>query len=64
MNTHATNKSIKADINVKSNQVTPENERRMRLFANLIIDRIYEDKRNNTLKFQSKSHTNKKKNRL
>ncbi|OGC59956.1 hypothetical protein A3A70_02940 [candidate division WWE3 bacterium RIFCSPLOWO2_01_FULL_42_11] len=37
-------------------QITPEMEKRMRLMANLIIDRIYEDKKNHTLKFQSNSN--------
>lgn len=41
----------------KSSQITPEMERRMRLFANLIIDRIFEDKKNNALKFRSNSNT-------
>lgn len=37
-------------------QITPEMEKRMRLIANLIIDRIYEDKKNHALRFQSNSN--------
>lgn len=40
----------------KSSEITPEMEKRMRLIANLIIDRIYEDKKNNALKFRSNSN--------
>lgn len=40
----------------QSVQITPEMERRMRLMANLIIDRIYEDKKNNRLIFQASSN--------
>ncbi len=42
--------------NKQAVQITPEMERRMRLMANLIIDRIYEDKKNKTLKFQLNSN--------
>lgn len=48
----------------KSKQITPEDEKRMRIMANLIIDRIYEDKRNGTLKFQPEKFTKSKKNRI
>ncbi len=39
----------------KSQQITPEMERRMRLLANLIIDRIFEDKKNEVMKFKPDS---------
>lgn len=39
-------------------------ENRMRIMANLIIDRIYEDKRNNMLKFQPKPTKKKGKNKV
>jgi len=35
--------------------LTPEMERRMRLIANLIIDRIHEDKKNGRLKLKPNS---------
>lgn len=38
----------------KPNQITPEIEEKMRKIANLIIDRVFEDKINNTLKFVPK----------
>lgn len=44
----------------KQPQITPEMEQKMRVLANLIIDRIFEDKRNNALKFQSASKDHKK----
>lgn len=44
------------DTDAKSSQITPEIERRMRLIANLIIDRIFEDKKNNALKFRPSSN--------
>lgn len=50
--------------NIKDVQITPEMERRMRIIANLIIDKIFEDKLNNTLKFQSNTHTKKKANNV
>ena len=46
------------DVNKTKTKVSPEMEQRMRVLANLIIDRIFEDKKNNTLRFKSK---NKKK---
>ena len=47
-------KQVKTDS--KSSEITPEMEKRMRLIANLIIDRIYEDKKNNALKFRSNAN--------
>lgn len=41
----------------KSSEITLETERRMRLLANLVIDRIFTDKKNNALKFRSNSNT-------
>ncbi len=50
-------KDISAPIlNKQPVQITPEMENKMRLIANLIIDRIFEDKKNNTLKFTSNSN--------
>ncbi len=43
-------------LNKQAIQITPEMENKMRLIANLIIDRIFEDKKNNTLKFTSNSN--------
>ncbi len=52
------NEAIK---NAKNVQITPEIERRMRLIANLIIDKIFEDKQKKVLKFEANSLTNKEK---
>ena len=53
---------LASDMSTESTKtpITPEMEQKMRLFANLIIDRIFEDKKNNTLKFQSNSKNSKK----
>lgn len=45
-------------------QVTLEDERRMRVIANLIIDRIYEDKRNKKLKLSLSSFKKNDKNKV
>lgn len=37
--------------NASTIKLSPEIEERMRIMANLIIDRIFEDKKNNTLRF-------------
>lgn len=52
------NEAIK---NAKNVQITPEIERRMRLIANLIIDRLFEDQQKKALKFEANSLTNKEK---
>lgn len=54
-----TNKKI--TLKKPSVNITPEMERRMRLLANLVIDRIFEDKQNNTFKFQANFPVNKNK---
>lgn len=43
-------------LNKQSVQITPGMDKLMRLMANLIIDRIFEDKKNNSLKFTSNSN--------
>ena len=47
---------IADNTNKQSVQITPEAEKLMRLIANLIIDRIFEDKKNNALKFTFSSN--------
>lgn len=37
-------------------KITPEMENKMRLLANLIIDRVFEDYKNNTLRLKSNSN--------
>ena len=39
----------------KQTEITPEAERLMRLIANHMLDRIFEDKKNNALKFRPDS---------
>lgn len=41
-------------------QITPEIEEKMRMIANLVIDRIFEDKKNKSLKFVPKKRVNQK----
>lgn len=50
------NKTNKSRIEVKRPLTQEEIEQRMRTIANLIIDRMYEDKKNNRLMFQSSSN--------
>jgi len=44
----------------KLTEITPEIEDKMRLMANLIIDRIFDDKKNQSLKFVPKKRVNQK----
>lgn len=42
--------------NAKPIKITLEMENKMRLLANLIIDRVFEDYKNNTLRLKSNSN--------
>jgi hypothetical protein len=46
------NKDNRTIDQLKVVQLSAADERKMRLMANLIIDRIFEDKKNNVLKFR------------
>ncbi len=43
------------DIKKVENKIDLETENKMRIFANLILDKFFEDKKNHILKFQNKS---------
>lgn len=49
--TYCIKKTINNDEKNLFNHVDPELDRRMRILANLIIDRVLEDKKNGKLRF-------------
>lgn len=50
----------KVEHKIQKREITPEEERRMRIIANLLIDKIFEDKSNNSLKFKQSKKAKQK----